>query len=79
MPATLAAPPCTPDARGHCSVCADEGRFARVLALDEAATTALVAVDGTEQTVALDLTAGVRVGDLILVHLGFAIAQLESA
>ena len=39
--------------------------------------TGLVLLDGVEQTVALDLTEGVRTGDLILVHLGFAIARVE--
>lgn len=73
------APVCTPDAHGHCSVCADEGRPGRVLAVDAAAQTAQVRLDGTEQTVALDLTDGVRAGDVVLVHLGFVIAVVEES
>lgn len=69
-------PVCVPDDHGHCSICADEGLVARVLSI-EAGATARVLIGGEEQVVALDLMDGVRSGDAILVHLGFAIASLE--
>lgn len=69
-------PVCVPDDRGHCSICADEGLVARVLSI-EAGATARVLIGGEAQVVALDLIDGVRPGDAILVHLGFAIAALE--
>jgi len=65
-----------PNDHGHCSICADEGLVARVLSV-EAGATAQVMIGTEEQVVALDLLDGVRAGDAILVHLGFAIASLE--
>ena len=70
------APVCMPNDHGHCSICADEGLVARVLSV-EAGATAQVMIGTEEQVVALDLLDGVRAGDAILVHLGFAIASLE--
>lgn len=79
MPADL--PRC--DARdGRCHLCGDEAVPGRVLAIDERARTATVAFDsgsvGTTATVALDLV-DARVGDTLLVHLGFAIERLGAA
>jgi hypothetical protein len=71
------APACIPDAHGHCAVCADEGILALVVSVEPGGT-ARVRVGTVEQIVALDLVDNVRAGDSILVHLGFAIARLES-
>jgi len=49
-----------------------------VLAIDYSARTAEVALESGMATVALDLVEA-DVGDVLLVHMGFAIARLESA
>lgn len=65
------------DARtDSCHLCGDEAIPGRVLALDLATRTAIVALEGEPSTVALDLV-DARVGDVLLVHMGFAIARLE--
>jgi len=74
---TTAAPRCAPDTE-HCHLCADEGLPGTVLAIDHSARTAVVALDSGTATVALDLV-DAGVGDVLLVHMGFAIARLESA
>ena len=71
-----AAPVCTPDADGHCSLCADEGLPGRVLELHPEAM-ALVEMPAGPQLVALDLIEDAQVGDWLLIHLGFAIARLD--
>ncbi len=75
MPADI--PRC--DARsGSCHLCGDEATAGRVVAIDERARTATVAFDSGAATVALDLV-DARVGDTLLVHLGFAIERVEVA
>ena len=61
-----------------CHLCGDEAIAGRVVALDARARTATVAFDCGTATVALDLV-DAKVGDELLVHLGFAIARLEVA
>jgi len=63
---------------GHCHLCGDEAVPGRVLEIDAATRTALVALGSQQVTVALDLV-DARVGDELLVHLGFAIQRLENA
>lgn len=66
---------CEPSAPG-CHLCGDEAFAGRVLQLDAAARTALVAFASGSATVAMDLV-DAQVGDDVLVHLGFAIERLE--
>lgn len=68
---------CSPDAHGHCGVCADEGVVARVLSVHGETKTATAVVAGEEVSVALDLIDAVGAGETILVHLGFAIARVR--
>lgn len=70
-------PVCGPGPAGHCSVCGDEAVAVRVLAVDPATDTARVVGPLEADTVALDLVEDVRVGDRLMVHMGFAIAQVE--
>jgi hydrogenase maturation factor len=63
---------------GHCITCGDEGIPMRVLSAGDA--TAVCADDDRRlHEVAIDLVAPVRDGDMLLVHAGVAIGQLESA
>ena len=65
---------CVPNLDGPCSICGDEANPAVIESIDGAAGTAQVRDSiGTSRTVALDLLDGARVGDTIMVHLGFAI------
>ena len=68
---------CVPNADGSCSICGDEANPAVIESIDGAAGTAQVRDSiGTSRTVALDLLDGARVGDTIMVHLGFAIERI---
>lgn len=67
---------CHPDEDGHCAICADEGVPAQVLSL-QPFEMALVAMNGRQQEVALDLVDNVQIGDWLLIHVGVAIAKLE--
>ena len=49
---------------------------ARVVALLEPAT-ALIDVDGVRKHVSLALVDGVRVGDYVIVHVGYALTRLD--
>lgn len=70
-------PPC--DARsGQCHLCGDEAVVGRVLDVDVQSRLATVAFPEGDATVALDLV-DARVGDDVLVHLGFAIERVEAA
>ena len=67
------------DARnGQCHLCGDEAVLGRVLGVDAQSRLATVAFPDGEATVALDLVEA-RVGDDVLVHLGFAIERVEVA
>lgn len=65
-------------ASGDCHLCGDVATIGRVMAIDAAARTALVAFTDLSTTVALDLV-DASVGDDLLVHLGFAIARVDPA
>lgn len=60
----------------HCHLCGDVALAARVVEVDASTRTAVVVLDGAHVTVALDLV-DAKVGDEVLVHLGFAIERLE--
>ncbi len=61
---------------GSCSICGDEGHVGKVVAL-ASPTTARVRLEGGVRDVAIDLLEGVRPGDRLVVHLGFAIARVR--
>jgi hydrogenase maturation factor len=61
-----------------CHLCGDVAVTGRVVALDADTRTATVALECGTATIALDLVEA-KVGDALLVHLGFAIARLEGA
>lgn len=61
-----------------CDLCGDVAVAGMVLSIDADARTAIVALECGTATVALDLVEA-RVGDTLLVHLGFAITRLEVA
>ena len=65
-------------ASGDCHLCGDVATIGRVMAIDAAARTALVAFTDVTSTVALDLV-DASVGDDLLVHLGFAIERVDPA
>jgi len=50
-----------------------------VISVNAADMTALVRLPSGPATIALDLVEGVSAGDIVMVHLGFAIAHLEGA
>jgi hydrogenase maturation factor len=62
----------------QCHLCGDVAVPGRVLEVNEATRTAFVMIGGERVSVALDLVEA-RVGDDVLVHLGFAIERLEHA
>lgn len=59
-----------------CELCGDVAVPGRVLSVDANARTATVQLECRTETVALDLVEA-RAGDVVLVHLGFAITRLE--
>lgn len=61
-----------------CHLCGDAAVVGRVVAIDDAARTGIVAFDCGPAAVAFDLV-DASVGEAVLVHLGFAIARLEVA
>ena len=79
MTAERAPDACTPGPGGSCALCADAAAPGRVMSADPEAGTAVVSFAGVVATVALDLVDGVRVGDTVLVHQGFAIARVGEA
>ena len=60
-----------------CHLCGDVAVPGRVVAIDADACTATVAVDCGTVTVALDFV-DAKIGDALLIHLGFAIARLDA-
>jgi len=60
---------------GPCHLCGDEAVVGRVLDIDASSSTATVEFQEGTATVALDLVEA-RVGDDLLVHLGFAIERV---
>jgi len=70
---------CSPRSDGSCSICGDVAEPASVISVNAADMTALVRLPGGPATIALDLVEGVSAGDIVMVHLGFAIAHFEGA
>lgn len=68
---------CVPDESGHCITCSDEGLPARVVTVMPERALATVDADGRQLEVATDVLENVRVGDVVLVHAGLAIARLD--
>ncbi len=64
---------------GHCVTCSDEALPARVLHVNAEMGLAVVDVNGTRSEVDVTLVDEVRIGHLLLVHGGVAIASLEEA
>ena len=71
---------CEPDSDGHCALCADEAIEAKVLSVDDAAELAHVELldGGARMAIALDLVEDVHVGDVLLVHQGFALSRVAA-
>lgn len=61
---------------GECHVCGDVAEVGRVLDINATDRTGTIAFSSARATVALDLV-DVRVGDDVLVHLGFAIERVS--
>jgi hydrogenase maturation factor len=72
---------CELDAEGHCITCSDEALPARVLRVDCENGLALVTLEGSEAAEEIDITLvdDIAPGDVVLVHGGVAIAQIERA
>ncbi len=70
-------PGCELDAEGHCITCSDEALEARVLRIDQETGLALVTIKDLTEEVDITLVDSVATGDLLLVHGGAAIANLE--
>ncbi|HYX82649.1 MAG TPA: HypC/HybG/HupF family hydrogenase formation chaperone [Gemmatimonadales bacterium] len=62
-----------------CAICSDYAVLGKVVALDGASCTADVALECGITRVATDLLEQLAVGDIVLVHQGFAIAQPAAA
>ena len=62
----------------ECTVCGDVGVPGTVLALDPEAATATLEMRGEICAVAVDLLDDLKVGEVILVHAGVAIARVEA-
>lgn len=70
-------PLCVPGDDGTCSLCGDVAVRAHVIEVGEEGS-ARVRWEGGEGVVATDLVDAVAVGDVLLVHQGFAIGKLEA-
>lgn len=68
---------CSPNESGHCITCSDEGVPARVIDVNAELALATVLADEQQMEVGIELLDGVGVGDVVLVHAGFAIARVE--
>lgn len=71
-------PGCVPSPDGSCSICADEAFPAIVISVNASAGTAEVRLPGEVATVALDLVDEPAPGDIVMVHMGFAISSIHS-
>jgi len=65
-------------ANHHCSTCADAAERATIMAIDGANADARLA-SGDRQRIAIDVTPGVAIGDVVLVHQGVAIGIAPTA
>lgn len=68
---------CMADEPSGCSICGDEGLIGEVLEVAQSQGAAQVRIGRDIQEIALDLLEGVRPGDRVVVHLGFAIASVQ--
>jgi hydrogenase maturation factor len=68
---------CVLDAEGHCITCSDEALPARVQRVDPQAGVAFVTINDTIEEVDITLVDDVVPGDLLLVHGGVAIANID--
>lgn len=62
---------------GRCHLCSDDAVVGRVIQVDANGRSGTVLFAAGSATVALDLI-DARVGDSVLVHMGFAIERLET-
>lgn len=69
-------PGCTADVHGHCSLCGDEALPGTVIGVLPAEGLASVRTATGTLSAALDLVGDVRIGDVLLVHQGFAITKV---
>lgn len=68
---------CEPGPDGSCSICGDEALPGRVVQLLDDDNMVIVKINGQLVEVAIDLVDEVQLGDVLLIHMGFAIAILE--
>ena len=65
---------------GHCITCSDEGVEMRVLAVDTRRDMVLCAdLSGTHHTVDAGILEPLAPGDVVLVHAGVALVQIQGA
>ena len=69
---------CELDAEGHCITCSDEALPARVLRVDQQMGVAFVTIEDAMEEVDITLLDDVVPGDLLLVHGGVAIANVDN-
>ncbi len=67
---------CTLDQDG-CTTCGDRGIPVRVVTLIDETTAICQDQKGQEAEIAIDFTPGVHIGDILLVHMGIAIAHIS--
>lgn len=68
---------CTLDAEGHCITCSDEALSALVQRVDQQMGVAFVTINDSLEEIDITLLDAVAPGDVLLVHGGVAIANLE--
>ncbi len=68
---------CERDAEGHCITCSDEALEVRVLRVEEQSGIAIVSIEDTIEEVDITLLEHVVPGNMLLVHGGVAIANLD--
>lgn len=69
---------CAPDPDGSCSICADEALPGVVISVNTSEGMADVRLPNHVATVALDLIDEPAPGDIVMVHMGFAISSTQS-
>lgn len=68
---------CVPSPDGSCSICADEAFPGIVISVNASAGTAEVRLPDEVAIVALDLVDEPAPGDIVMVHMGFAISSIQ--
>lgn len=69
---------CELDAEGHCITCSDEALEARVVRVDQQLGVAFVTIKDVVEEIDITLIDDVVPGDLVLVHGGVAISNLDN-